>query len=145
MRPHLPQNLRRFETSNKPTNTPNTLKARSSSDATTRARQHLGLPHFLAKRLVPRPSAYEMRTDLRTWGRSDRSTYRLSRELIYLEITLHERGRWDLHFRTDRFQEGLSGMSHALRFITTIRLTFHTRKGRRGGPGIGQSRSLGAA
>ena len=36
-------------------------------------------------------------------------------------------------------------MSHALRFRTTIRLTFHTRKGRRGGPGIGQSRSLGAA
>ena len=46
MRPHLPRNPRRFETSNKPTNTPNILKARSSSDATTRARQHLGLPHF---------------------------------------------------------------------------------------------------
>ena len=34
-------------------------------DTTTRARPLLGLPHFLAKRLVPRPSAYEMRTDPR--------------------------------------------------------------------------------
>ena len=32
-------------------------------DTTTRARQLLGLPHFLAKNLVPRFSAYEMRTD----------------------------------------------------------------------------------
>ena len=41
-------------------------------DTTTRARQPLGLPHFLAKNLVPRFSAYEMRTDPWTWGRSNR-------------------------------------------------------------------------
>ena len=39
----------------------------------------LNHPHFPAKKLVPRSSAHEMRTDSRRGGRSDRSTYRQSR------------------------------------------------------------------